>query len=511
MKASQKQWGDSRPDFWTPEWMPPPTYGTRRRPERKTYGAAVAKTAALHGTPMFPAQRYVVDVAHERDPETDLLAYPTVGALLNRQLGKTRVIVWSSASTRCEMFEDQDAVYLAQQKIDSKEKWRDDFIAKLEKSEHHQKGRDYEVRWEIGSEQLKFLPSQSTLAPGAVMKQSGHGGTRDLVMVDEAWWHQDFAVDSGYRVPMITRRERHPGAQFWVISAGGTYQRSIYLLDQVERGRKAVREDTGSGRCYFEWSCPLDWDIENPELWWFYIPALGHTVSERSIAEDLRDMEENEWRRAYGSQFTDEDKPEEFEPLIPVEAWARQADERSTISSGAMIGVEMDPDQVRSSLSVAGRRVEGDWHLDHVKVADGSDWVLRAVSSMMSDFPDIGGVAVASDSPASAFIVDLERLGIEVVKLTSQGAARACGLLKSEVVAGRLWHRNQPEFRDSLHRATSKPLGDLWVFRRSEDAEDSSVVIAAGAVALGGAAQLIEEPPVEDSPAIERGGLFRWD
>ena len=502
MKASRKQWGDHRPDCWSPEWMPPPTHGTRRRPERKTYGGAVARTAAQYGTALFPAQRYVVDVAHERDTETDLMAYSTITALLHRQFGKTRGITWPTTSTRCELFEDQDCVYLAQDKNNAKAKWRDDYIAKLEASEEHQKGRDFDVRWEIGSEQLKFMPSMSTLEPGAILKQSGHGGTRDLVFADEAWWHDSFAVDSGYRVPMITRREVHPGAQMWIVSAAGTLQRSVYFIANVEKGRAAAAADTGAGRAHFEWSAPIETDIEDRSLWWYYIPALGHTISEAAIASDLEEMDETEWRRAYASQFTDESSTQS--KLAP-DVWARGTDPDSHIEGRAMVGVAVTPNRAEASIAIAGIRADGHLHVDHVKTGSGTGWVVDDVATVISNWPGVEGVAFDGGGPASA----LAWGELPTQALSVREFGQACAAVADGVGGGGLFHRGQVEFADAVARLQVRPLGDLWLPRRG-DGDGSVAAFEAAAVAVGGLTKSDEPEPERSSAVLDRGGLFQW-
>ena len=66
---------DSRPSDWSPLWVPPPRFGTRRRPERDTYGTAAGILARTKlGRPLLPWQQLVLDVALEIDPATGRLA-----------------------------------------------------------------------------------------------------------------------------------------------------------------------------------------------------------------------------------------------------------------------------------------------------------------------------------------------------------------------------------------------------------------------------------------------------
>ena len=58
-----------RPTSWNPSWGPAPLWATERTPERPTYGPIVARAAELMGRPLFPHQRYVVDVLGEVQSE----------------------------------------------------------------------------------------------------------------------------------------------------------------------------------------------------------------------------------------------------------------------------------------------------------------------------------------------------------------------------------------------------------------------------------------------------------
>ena len=52
-RTSTPSWHDSRPADWHPEWVPPPRWGTPRRPERATLGPAIALMAEKLGTQTF--------------------------------------------------------------------------------------------------------------------------------------------------------------------------------------------------------------------------------------------------------------------------------------------------------------------------------------------------------------------------------------------------------------------------------------------------------------------------
>ena len=46
--------------------------------------------------------------------------------------------------------------------------------------------------------------------------------------------------------------------------------------------------------------------VTDPATWPGFMPALGITIEEKTIAADLRTMPLPQWRRAYGNQWADE-------------------------------------------------------------------------------------------------------------------------------------------------------------------------------------------------------------
>src|ERR1043166_6947186 len=70
-----------------------PTHGTRRRPERATFGWRLANIARALGQPFMPWQAYVADVGCEIDSATGLPAYREVVVTVPRQSGKTTLFL----------------------------------------------------------------------------------------------------------------------------------------------------------------------------------------------------------------------------------------------------------------------------------------------------------------------------------------------------------------------------------------------------------------------------------
>ena len=484
MTVLQRSWTDSRPDDWSPDWCPPPTFGTRRRPERPTYGGHAAEVAKRLGTPYMPFQRHIADVACEFDPDTGLFYYSTVIIIIPRQSGKTTVIVLSLTTMRGMMWPKQAIVFTAQDRNHARDKFFDDFVPRLELAPGLIEGRDFEIRKSNGSERITFS-NGSYIYISATGAQSGHSKTLDMPVVDEAWYHSTTDIDTGFRVPMITRKRIVPGAQQLIVSAGGEEGRSFYLAGKKEMGRKAVAADRGRGVAYFEYSCPPDHDPRDPANWWYWIPSLGHMIQEDDIADELEAMSDfDEWLRAYGSI----DKPlsSAGECGVNLEHWSRQAvDSPREYDGDLVVGVAQPDEGSHASLAVAGW-CDGDLQAELVDHRPGTDWLEGRLVELWEKWPDIAGVAIDSTGTAAWLLEELRKREIEVFPVSQGRYANFCKGLVERLEAGSVGICRNEDLDRAVEASARRSVGDRWVWdRRVKDADVSpleAVTLAASGV-----------------------------
>lgn len=508
MGVDRSVWGDSRPDWWSPEWCPEPSWGTRRRPGRLTQGVAWSAMAERFGTPPTPAQRLINDVAGELD-EDGVLAYRDVVVLVHRQFGKTTLtlprVVSKALAWRNLMFS-----YTAQDRNHGRRKLEKDFVRRLRESSLRE-GRDFRVRLAAGSEGIRFPRSGSEIGIFATKDDSGHGDTLDEAMVDEAWRHETTSIDEGFRVPMITRgkvaRDSQgrlaPGPQLWVVSAAGDW-RSEYLASKTVMGREASLRDSGSGVAHLEWQLPEGADPENRALWWMHMPGLGHTMTEADVAADLESMDLDDWLRAYGNRRK-EDADTSSTPF-DVDAWVALGVGRPSGGLGRRCwAVEVMPDRSWSSVVCA---VEwGELVLVVFQQSGpGTVWVPEAVAALVSQF---GGVGCVVDrlGPAGTLVEGLERAGVRVV----ERGGREVSQWQVEFVdkvnqGGAVRHLGQEELTGSVISARVRKRGESWGLDRAAGL-DSTPVLAA-ALAVGGLGSVEEE---REMVSVYSGrGFYEW-
>ena len=467
----------------------------------------MAAQAAKHlGWPeLMPHQRYKLDVALEYNPDTGELYYQTVVNMEPRQGGKTTTNL-AVLITRMQGWKDQNAVYTAQTLNDARKKWRNEQCKRIRAVKGWREGRDFRVRSTNGDESIDFLKSGGRFAISAMGESSGHGDTLHLHLCDEAFWHKDARADQGFLPTMATVEN----PQQYITSAAGTWQ-SAYLNSKTELGRKAVVDEVDSGICAFIWEAEPGCDYSDRDVWRATIPSLGFTQTEARIAGFQAGMEPGEFARAFLCipSPPDTGSSDAVDPAV----WKIQADRQSSMVGGVVLGVAMTPDRSRTAISVAGRRVEGDWHGEHIRTGSGSGWVLNHLLEIAGSFDDVVGVAIDTGGPAGSLVPELVASGrLPLFKMSGGDFVRSTGAFIDAVKERRFWHYDQEPLTTAVLRSRLKPVGDAKVFRRG-DGEEAIAECEALALALGACSGIGELTEAEDALAAmdARGGLFEWD
>ncbi|MEM9652235.1 MAG: hypothetical protein AAGA65_09085 [Actinomycetota bacterium] len=455
------------------------------------------------GWELLPFQQYKLDVAFEHDGHGNLF-YDLVVEKAPRRSGKTTQNL-SVILHRMQQWQDQTATYTAQTLNDARKKWRNEHCKRIKKVRGFRERRDYVIRNVNGDESIEFPRTGGRYAISATGEKSGHGDELHLYVCDEAFAHEDLRVDQSFLPTMDTV----VNPQQWVTSAAGKWK-GVYLIDKVDKAKAAVEADTGSGTCGFIWEADPDCDRGSPDVWRTVHPTLGSLLTMERMQNRFQQMDSDEFARAYLGITTPDPRSSTRVLEIPLAVWAQQADEASRIESQAMVGVAMPPDRSHTSVGVAGRRLEGDWHVQHAHRGPGSGWVVEEVGKMVRNIDAVRGVAVDPAGPASSLGSGFEAAGIEVFELGTRKYGQACGLLKDGLKARRVWHRGQDELSTAVGLAEAKHYGDMWIWKRA-DGDESIADLEAVTLALGAAESAGELTASGPSGVIERGGLFRWD
>ena len=517
------------------DWVPP-RFGTPRDRDRESFGHQVGEVVRRLGKEPMPYQQHVWDVALEVD-ESGRFVYDEVDLTIMRQSGKTTLEFGKSTwrltvaptlrRSDGKLWGRQRALYTAQRRTDARKKLEQEFAVMLRESPRsfHEitnvkarpvKATDWKLSLNNGAEHILFGRG-NYFAIDAPVKDAGHGDTLDDVNIDEAFAHQDDAVEQGVQPTMATRWN----PQLWMLSTAGDHE-SPYLWAKVRAGRERscvcgarFLDDCAcgfvpSGRtAFFEWSLPDDADIDDEGLWWQFMPALGRTISPEFVRSQLEKARRNPdeggedlWRRAYGNQWV-------RTPMIggtgrpvkiPAEAWAvtlAKFDEVPAMAPGAVpIGFDVAPGGAWASISLAAGTPAAPYGevTDHQQ---STSWLPGRVAELVTRWRP-RQVGFDGQGPAAA-VADAVRAAVkaaggdpDIVKpLTSTEYKAACGTVYLDVIEGRLKRAASVALDEAVADAVERRVGDAWLWDRR-----TATVPICPLVSLTCARALLTEPRV---------------
>lgn len=419
---------------WPESWGPAPRWATLRNADRPTFGPAVARIAELGGMTLFPAQRYIVDVALEIDPETGDLWYQDVDLLLPRRSGKTAIMAPVTLHRCGQPGVARDAWVTGQKRDNARKRWMDAtdvMLPMLERS-----GMSARRKISHSFEELRW-PSGSLFVPFAPDEDSMHGEDPDLVWVDELWSFglADRAkVEAGYRPAWSVK----PG-QAWHMSAAGT-SRSSWLKAERQRGRAAVH-DPESRVAFFEWCVPdqvggkpiaeTPHEVVLAEIMANH-PRAGFGLRPDFVMSEIR-AGVLPALRAYGG--LDEDTSD-VETIIDGPSFRRARDLTVRIPDTVPVGfgVALDPLWRAATISAAYRTPEGVALTEVIRHDEGTRWAVHEALSLLDRWPG-SVVAVAADAGSRDIGDTLLTAGhgARVLRISASNYAAACHRLKSGI------------------------------------------------------------------------------
>jgi hypothetical protein len=433
-----------------------PRYATRRRPERFTFGHRLAALAEVLGVPFMPWQSYVADVGCEIEAETGFPAYNEIIVTVPRQSGKTTLNLSWQLDRCLHWGSPQRSAFTAQTGKDARDKWIDELFPQLEASELA--GKIAAINRGMGNEAVRFR-NGSLIRILSTSASSGHSKTLDQAVMDEVWHDYDDRREQGLRPAMITREDR----QLLICSTAGTAASTVYNA-KVAAGRRAVEADVGHGIAYFEWSAPEEWDPENRESWWSFMPALGFTITERSIESERLAMKPGEFRRAYGNRPT-----MGVEMILPLETWQRACDPTAKPEGALRFGLDVAEDRASAAIVAAG----ANGVLELIDHRPGIGWVVDRANELI----DRHGTAIALDfgGPAGVVADSLRRCE----RMTGRTVLQACAATYDAIIEGTVKFRTDQAFDAAIHGAVRKVVGDMWAWSRKGSVADITPIMAA--------------------------------
>ena len=398
----------------------------------------------------------VLDVGLEINPESGLPAYREIICTLMRQNGKSSLTAGVMAH-RATLWQPQPQriAYSAQDGSAARKKLIEDVAAGWQRSPVV--GRLVEkVLRGVGYEGVIFATGSRIDVIGS-SESAGHGRTLDLAIIDESFADSDFRRESAISPAMATRRD----AQVWNVSTAGT-DASVFLRRKIDAGRSAVAADSGGGVAFFEWAVG-DEDINDPEVWWRNMPALGWTIGEDTVRHAKSSMSDGEFRRGFGNQWT-----VASERVIPAAVWDVACRVDVAPAGRMFFSLDVNPERSAACLAVVGDGVPVTAEVIEHRPSVG--WVVERTAEVLSRWPG-AHVVVDGRGPAGSLVPELRRAGVRVVELAPGEVQHACAAFFDDLADGRLSIRRHAALDVATLAVTRQTIGDAWRWARRDSSD----------------------------------------
>ena len=335
------------------------------------------------------------------------------------------------------------------------------------------------VRSTNGEQEIRFR-NGSVIMFGAREQGFGRGfDAVDIEVFDEAQILTDRALED---MVAATNQSRHPhGALLFFM---GTPPRPVdpgeVFRDKRDKGLSGKLADG----VYVEFSADPDADPDDLDQ----VAKANPSYPQRTPLEAILRMRENlpaddsYMREALGIWDAAGSKS-----VIPVGAWSDQGDVESMPIDRFALGIEAGPDLGSASVSLAGQRLDGDWHVELDEHRAGGHWVPAYVERLVKANPQIRAVVGDAGSPLAALLEErsgryyLKGTRVVVTCPTVRELGTACTLMLDGVTAASVWNLAQPQLATAVGAAGKRRLGDtgMWVFSRSSTAADITPIQSA--------------------------------
>jgi hypothetical protein len=406
-------------------------------------------------------------------------ATPQVAVSAPRQNGKSQLIV-ARALAGILLFGEKTIIISAHQQDTAREVFTKIVDILEEYPSLEARVADKGIMRALNREAIKFKSGQ-VIRFKARSTGGGRGFSCDCLLLDEA---QILGAPAWSAIlPTMSAR---PNPQVWLL---GTPPTPLDDGEVFSRFRTAGLEGKESRLAYLEWSASVGDDLDDPIVWAKANPAFGSRIAHDFVAGERATFSD--------AQFALERLGMWDEALthavIDPSSWAEVADVSSVALDRLALAVDVSPDRSIASVSLAGQRADGMWHLELDEQRNGVGWLVPWLVARCAR-NDIRAVVIDGMSPAASIIDDLRQHKIKVTTTSSRDMAAACGTLYDGVMEGWLRHTDQPQVNSALSVARKRPLQDAWAWNRKNAASDITPLVACTLALWGAQSSTVKKP-----------------
>lgn len=421
-----------------------------------------------------PAQRQTVEVIMATD-RSGRWAASTTGRCMPRQNGKgdeIEVVELHGLVQRAEaiLHTVHDAVLLASQA-------QQRMLSVLEG--HADLRRLVKRKWLGTGQQMIELRNGGTIWYRTRTNGGGRGvDDIDRLVVDEA----QHATDE-HLAALSPTMLANENAQLNALGSAGIEGKSAWWWLMRTRalgpdpGRLGFVEHTAEKVYLDESGAPVQEPVDSGDraLWLRANPAIhaGRGQGMAFLEEQYRRLDRRSFCREHLGVW---DPPPAAEGgVFPAGKWMACLDPDSAPGRGLSYALDVSPDRAWASIAVAARSEAGT-DIELVDRREGTTWLPRRAAELQKRWG--GKVAVAKGSPAWSLKEDLEAARVDMLVVSPEEHAQACGDFYDAVIEGHVRHIGQAELDAAVAGADRKYHGDAWLWSRRTSMVDISPLVA---------------------------------
>lgn len=342
-----------------------------------------------------------------------------------------------------------------------------------------------------GSKRL-VLTGLRTYKVGAPTRRAGRGDSNDLVLLDEVREQRDWETWSA-AVASTTAKQNALVVCF--SNAGDPdsvvlrhlRETAISVIDGSKAGDYGGEDIDAETLGLFEWSAEDGAKLDDLEALAQANPALGYgTITERALAANRQTFPENKFRSECMCQQVETILPQPF----PDGAWMAGVDEESQIAEDAELfyGIDLSQNRRWTCIAVAGRRPDGNMHIEVIDRRIGTEWAIRWFMERQSRGPmnlafQGRGCPVTGLAEQICTLPNINRMAVEGSELTAGWGRFWDGIAASDPASDRggerIFHLPQPVLDTPAKTMQLRNLGGgVELPDRVKSPDDPSPLIA---------------------------------
>lgn len=305
-------------------------------------------------------------------------------------------------------------------------------------------------------------------------QDGGRGLTGDFVALDEAMKLRQATMSA--LVPTMAARSLVGNPQIVYAGSAVDEEKDEHGLVLARVRERALGGD-GGRLGYHEYSCEGDDPSAvpgevagSPEAWAQANPGLGIRISPEYIADERGALDPRSFAVERLGVGAWPDTSEDAGRVIAANLWAALVDPASRIESAHCFAFDVNPGQAWATLSAAGIRGDGLYHVGVVEHKKDIGWLVDSSKVWLERYPE-ARLVVDPRIDLANLLKELSEAGIQIVPTSPGDYKDACGGFLQAVIDKRLRYMPpQPELDAAISGATTQPLLDAWKWSRKSGA-----------------------------------------